>query len=294
MYYIVYALFYAISLLPNVVLYALADFIYFLLYYVFGYRKKVVFGNLAIAFPEKTVEQRTRIAKDFYHGFVDTFIETIMLFSMSPQNIQKRFVANVEVINQLHGRVPRVQLVSGHFFNWELGNLSLVQQFHYQQFLAVYQSMGSPLFERLMRTLRQKFGTTMIPTKKFKTEFSQYTQNEYIFVIVADQNPSNYHKAVWTEFFGKITPFAPGPEKGAEKFDTAIVYAHFYRVKRGYYKADFELIAENVHGFEPGEITKILVNKVEQSIRKMPANYLWSHRRWKKEYSEQEFGHLKV
>jgi len=57
MYYIIYGLLYAVSLLPLRVLYVLSDFVYFLLYYVFGYRKKVVMSNLLQAFPEKTHEE---------------------------------------------------------------------------------------------------------------------------------------------------------------------------------------------------------------------------------------------
>ena len=58
-----------------------------LLYYVIGYRKDVVKSNLAIAFPEKSEAEKTLIMKDFYKGFVDTFIETIKLFSISGEEL---------------------------------------------------------------------------------------------------------------------------------------------------------------------------------------------------------------
>jgi KDO2-lipid IV(A) lauroyltransferase len=44
-------------------MYLLSDGIYVLVYYIFGYRKKVVMSNLTIAFPEKTEQQKVRIAK---------------------------------------------------------------------------------------------------------------------------------------------------------------------------------------------------------------------------------------
>ena len=67
----------------------LSDGIYFLIYYVVGYRKDVVFKNLTIAFPEKSDEEKIKISKEFYGLFVDTFIETIKLISISKKEFQK-------------------------------------------------------------------------------------------------------------------------------------------------------------------------------------------------------------
>ena len=83
MYYILIAFLYPLSLLPMRVLYVIADGFYALVYYVFGYRKKVVLQNLEAAFPEKTDKERKLIAKRFYHHFIDTFMETIKMLSCS-------------------------------------------------------------------------------------------------------------------------------------------------------------------------------------------------------------------
>jgi len=112
MYYIVFGFLYLFSLLPFRVLYILSDGIYLLVYYVIKYRRDVVANNLLIAFPEKTAAERKKIEKDFYKGFVDTFIETIKLFSISGEELNKRFVCNFEVVNDLrqgvNGRLPSI------------------------------------------------------------------------------------------------------------------------------------------------------------------------------------------
>ena len=102
MYYVVYGLLYAVSLLPLRILYLFSDFTYFLLYYVFGYRKKVVMGNLMQAFPEKTDEERKKIAKQFYLNFTDNFIEVIKLISASPSFINKHFTGDYTLCNKLY------------------------------------------------------------------------------------------------------------------------------------------------------------------------------------------------
>ncbi|MFZ1369168.1 MAG: lipid A biosynthesis acyltransferase, partial [Ferruginibacter sp.] len=58
MYHIIYGFLFLLSLLPLRVLYVLSDLVSFFLFRVFGYRRKVISVNLAIAFPEKTQAER--------------------------------------------------------------------------------------------------------------------------------------------------------------------------------------------------------------------------------------------
>ena len=90
MYYIVYSLLYLVSLLPLRVLYILSDILYLIGYRLLGYRRKVVFNNLEIAFPEKSLAERKKIAGKFYHNFIDSFIETLKMVSASDAYIQKK------------------------------------------------------------------------------------------------------------------------------------------------------------------------------------------------------------
>src|SRR5215217_4741021 len=76
MYHVVYGFLYLFSLLPLFFLYIIGDGVYLIVYYLIGYRKKVVMHNLSIAFPEKSEAEKIKIAKQFYRNFTDTFIET--------------------------------------------------------------------------------------------------------------------------------------------------------------------------------------------------------------------------
>ena len=91
MYHIVYGLLYLLSLLPLRLLFLFSDFACLILRYIVGYRKKVVFYNLSIAFPEKTETERKRIANRFYRNFTDSFMETIKLLSADVGYINKHF-----------------------------------------------------------------------------------------------------------------------------------------------------------------------------------------------------------
>ena len=80
---IVYAFFYAISLLPFRLLYCIADFEYFMMYYVIKYRRGIVRKNLTTSFPEKSEEEIVDIEKKFYRWFSDYFFEAVKLLSIS-------------------------------------------------------------------------------------------------------------------------------------------------------------------------------------------------------------------
>jgi Kdo2-lipid IVA lauroyltransferase/acyltransferase len=294
MYYVVYALLYLLSLIPWRIMYILSDGIYGILYYVVGYRKDVVMKNLLIAFPEKTDAERKRIAKTFYHNFVDTFMETLKLFSVSKTSLQKRFICNdFDVLDKLYASGQNVQIVCGHFFSWEFANRGIAPRTKYK-ILAVYIPLSNKIFDKIMLDFRSKFGSIMIPASEFKTNFQKYTKELYALALAADQAPAGPEGGYWTNFFNTPTPFVRGPEKGAKINNAAVVFANFYKVKRGYYKVEFKLLTTMPRDLETGVITKLFVAELEKTIRGNPGNYLWSHKRWKWEFDEEKFGHLVV
>ncbi len=293
MYYIIYPLLYLLSLLPWGILYLLSDGVYVILYYISGYRKKVVMNNLLIAFPEKTEKEREIIAKEFYHNFTDTFIETIKLLSVNDTEFAKRYTSNNEIINELYETGLNVQLQAGHFFNWEFVNLG-ESRYGKFPFVAVYMPIANKNFDRMIHKLRARYGTILVPAVDFKTKFHQYVKGRYALGLAADQNPGNPLAAHWVSFFNRLTPFVTGPEKGAKLNNTPVIFGHFYKVKRGYYHTQFTVITTTPRDFEMGKLTQLFASCVEKAIRERPANYLWSHRRWKWEFDETKHGNLVI
>src|SRR3954466_14503545 len=115
MYYLVFGLLYLISLLPFWILYRLSDLCYLVLYRIAGYREEVVMENLEYAFPEKTEAERKKIAKKFYRNFLDNWIETIKLISISKRALNKRVTGNFDVFHQLYSTGKAIQVNLGHF-----------------------------------------------------------------------------------------------------------------------------------------------------------------------------------
>jgi Kdo2-lipid IVA lauroyltransferase/acyltransferase len=280
MYYILYGFFYLISLLPVRILYIMSDGIYIIVYHLLGYRKDVVMDNLKMAFPEKTNEERIKIAKQFYHNLLDSFIETIKLVSASKSFLQKRVNANWEVLEPLYKTGKSCQLHLGHTFNWEWGQHVLAEHTGYQ-ILVVYMPITNPAFEKLMYKLRTRNGSKFISATNMRNEMPAFADTQYLLGLVADQSPGSLHNAYWTNFLGRPTPFVSGPERGARAGNLPVLFTSIIKPKRGYYKASIEIACEDPNSLEEGELTLRYARYMENVIRKNPEMWLWSHRRWK-------------
>ena len=286
MYYIIYGIFYVISLLPIRALYVISDLAYGLIYYVIGYRKKVVMGNLTIAFPEKSQSEKEVIAKKFYHNFVDSFIETIKMISASDEYILKRFTGNWEVVNDLLKSGVNAHILLGHTFNWEWGNLSIGLNLR-NNLLVVYMPISNKIFDRLFLKLRTRGKTKMLSAHNMRRDLMPHRNTQYVLGLAADQNPGNPGHAYWLNFFTKAAPFVTGPEKGARPKNLPVFFCYIEKLRRGYYNMVFSVGESNPKSLPEGALTIKFVNYLESVIRMQPDMWLWSHNRWKHEWKEE-------
>jgi KDO2-lipid IV(A) lauroyltransferase len=292
MYYIVLALLYLFSFLPLWVIYRISDFFSFVLHHVIGYRKHVLMKNLNIAFPEKTTAEKKVIIKKFYKNFTDTFLEAIKLLSMSQKSLKKRVQFDASIFNELYASGKSCQVHLGHNFNWEWVNVRVTRELPYH-FLVVYMPITNKTIDRLFKHFREKMGAKMLAATNMKNDMIPYRNTQYLLALVADQNPGHPQKAYWTNFFGRLTPFAKGPEKNARFNDIPVVFARFYKPKRGHYVIETKLAALHPSQKKEGALTLAYVRYLEEVIRKQPEVYLWSHNRWKYDYTE-EYANLKI
>ncbi len=287
MYYIIYFLLYCFSLLPFFILYRFSDLAYFIMYYIVGYRKAVVMNNLTIAFPEKSEKEKIIIAKKFYKNLTDTFIETIKLISISKKAFNKMATIDLDASIELAKKGKSIQFHAGHQFNWELANWLIAEKMPIP-FVGVYMKINNPAINKIFYDLRSKMGTVLVSAQEFKNKMHQLLSQQYCLGLAADQNPGNVTSAYWLNFFNKPTPFVTGPDKGALKNNTAVVFMKLIKIKRGQYRFETEVLFEDTTTLKEGEITLRYRDVLEDTIRKNPDNYLWSHRRWRWYFQQEE------
>jgi len=286
MYYLVYGIIYLLSLLPMWLLYGLSDGIAFFLYTVIRYRRGVVRSNLTIAFPEKTDAERSKIARRFYRNFTDNFIETIKLLSAGEKFLQKRLVLdNAELLDKYYDQGRKLQVHLGHCFNWEIGNLAMAMRTRYT-FLVAYMPVENKIFERLFKHLRSRTGSVLLPATRMNKAIIPYRHQQYMLILVADQAPGGPENSYWLNFFNRPTAFIKGPERGARIADIPVVFARFYKPRRGRYRVELITIADHPRELPEGELTRRYRVLLEDAIRKQPDSWLWSHKRWKFAWKE--------
>ena len=279
---LVYPFIWIFSILPFKVLYFISDCFFYLIYYVIGYRKKIVTSNLKLAFPKKTDQEIKVIAKKFYRHFVDVFVEMIKAFTISDKEIMKRYkFTNVELLNELEDHNKSALILGSHYANWEwIFCLNLhVKSNGY----AVFKKLRNQYFDKKIRETRGRFNTTLVPTKEIFKIIDRNSKNntQSIFGFLGDQSPKENKAHHWGLFLGVHTPIITGSEMLAKKYNLPVLSFRTKKIKRGYYETNFKLLAENPNDFEDYEITDNYLRELEKSIYDAPEYYFWTHKRFK-------------
>jgi len=281
-YILVYPIIWLISILPFKILYFISDFLYVIIYYVIGYRKKVVYNNLKLAFPEKTNEEIIQISKKFYSHFVDIFMEMIKSFTISKKALDKHYkYTNLTFLNELYKDGKSVILTGAHYANWEW-ILGLDPYISYKTYGA-FTKLNNPYFNKKILKSRSRFGVNLVPTSKTISEIDSNEKNKIqsMYGLLSDQSPQLKKTFYWNHFLGIKVPIHTGTEMLAKKYDMNIVLFETKKIKRGYYETTFSLITNNALKYPNYELTDVFLEKIEQLIRKQPQYYFWTHKRFK-------------
>ncbi|QEC53663.1 KDO2-lipid IV(A) lauroyltransferase [Anseongella ginsenosidimutans] len=280
-YYLAFPFLYGISLLPFPLFYLLSDFFCFLLYRVAGYRKKVVMENLRNSFPEKSEEERKRIAARFYRNLADIMLETVKMLTISPESLKKRFqMTNLEFAEKYYAQGRSIAIAVGHFGNWEWACLSQGMASSHPS-IVIYKPLSNPWFDRLFFRMRSRTGAVLVSMKQTLRTLVSYRGQSYMAVFAADQTPVQQDAVYWTPFLNQDTAVFLGIEKIAKMNNSVVMFCDMKRVGRGRYTVTYKLLFEDPKATSEYEITKAHVTALEKCIRESPEDWLWSHRRWK-------------
>ena len=289
LYYIVFAVWYVLSLLPLRILYVLSDLLFWLLYAVVGYRKAVIRKNLKESFPEKSEEELRKVERGFYRFFCDYLVETIKMMTISMENIHRRLTfKGTELVDEIVESGQSCAVYLGHLGNWEWVTSLPLWVTPKAQCGQIYHPLENKEFDRLFLYSRQRLGAKCIAMQDTLREILKYRKENQPVVIgyISDQVPfwTNIHH--WVDFLHHDTPVLTGTERIARKVNHAVFFLDVHRVRRGYYEAEFKLITREPQKMDEFEITDIYFKLLEESIRRAPEFWLWSHNRWKRTREE--------
>lgn len=289
LYYVIYSLWFLLSLLPLRIHYMLSDLLYLIIYRLIHYRVAVVRKNIQESFPEKDADEQLAIERGFYHWFCDYLAESVKLLTMSRSQMRRRMVfKGTDVVDEVVRNGQSCAVYLGHYCNWEWITSLPLWVTPEAQCGQIYHVLENQEFDKLFLKLRQRWGAVCIPMAETLRRLIQYRQANQPVVIgyIGDQVPfwNNIHH--WCQFLNHDTPVLTGTERLARQTGQAAFYLDVRCLRRGYYEAEFKLITREPKRLAEFELTDIYFRMLEESIRRDPACYLWSHNRWKRTREE--------
>ncbi len=278
---IIYALCIALSRLPWWVLYGFSSCLAWLAYTFKFYRYKVVTGNINLAFPEKSERERKVIARKFYAHLADSIVETLKLLTVSDASLRRKveFVGweQLEVQKAAH---QSVVLYLGHYGNWELVQTivwAIPDEFVTAQ---IYKPMHNSLGHTVLERMRNRFGSLNLPQKSaFRTLMKLHQEGKMsITGFIADQRPNGqFHN--WTKWFDLPTAYMAGGEEIGRRINAAYYYIDVESIGRGRSRMTLKpVIPADDEPKYP--MTVGYMRMLESTIRRNPALWLWTHKRW--------------
>ncbi|MEI6138148.1 MAG: lysophospholipid acyltransferase family protein [Mariniphaga sp.] len=281
-YYLLRSVTWIVSKMPLRLLYFFSDLMYYPIYYIFRYRRRVVAQNLFNSFPEKSKAELEVIAKKFYHHLCDLFIEMLYFDRMSVE-FGKKCVKykNLELPNSYLDSGRNVICLLGHYNNWEW--FSLWTLYTNYKFYPVYKKLRSGSFDRFYYNLRCRFGA--IPLERSDTFKQMYSDHQQKIptgtAFLFDQTPRVSELHHWVEFLNQDTPVILGPEKVAQKLNSVVFFLHSRKITRGSYEIEIQLITDQAKNCPKFEIIDKGMKLLENQIKEQPEFWLWTHKRWK-------------
>lgn len=272
-----------ISKLPFPVLYLLSDFFFFILYRLAGYRKKVVAQNLANSFPEKSLSERKHMEVGFYRNLCDVIVETIKLASIKPTELKARVqYFNMEAVETLIQNGTQVIVLGSHLANWEWALPGGTVSFNFKMD-GIYKPLNNSFFEWFMLRIRTRLGAHLVKMKDTLRDFMRQKQVPRAISMLSDQTPPGGEIQYWTNFLNQETAFYVGADKLSASFKYPVFFMGAKRVKRGFYEFELIPVQPKISGLPQPDypVTEQYARLLERWIKENPADYLWSHRRWK-------------
>lgn len=271
----------SLSRLPLSILYLFAGFLYFIIYDLLKYRKKVVRENLRNAFPDKAATELKTIEKAYFRHLSRIMVEIFKMRTIPPEELSERVqFKNLGDINVYLDQGQSIIICSPHYGNWEWSVLAL--GLHVKPHIhTIYKPLRNAIFDKWFYQMRNRYGNTMVPMRNTLRAIKDTEKETSIFCFANDQAPPKEESHYWVGFLHQPTSFHLGVEKIAQKTGRPVFYGAMKFIRKGYYEIEFIPVSLNPGGTPARFITDRYAAILEENLNAAPAYWLWSHKRWK-------------
>ncbi|QBQ41952.1 lysophospholipid acyltransferase family protein [Sphingobacterium psychroaquaticum] len=246
----------------------------FILRHICRYRYAVSLQNLSRALPSASYSEVKQHHLHFYKNAARILIETVVP-SMQQLHVPK---AEQHMLSMLETKRKRIILLTGHYGNWEV--LNKLPKHTSIPVQALYKPLRSKFWDKLFTKFRSIHGIRLLTASQALRILLREEHESSITLFIADQFPGK-ENGLSIDFLSQPTQMFTGAEQLARKTNASVLYLELVPVGNYGWKIRLEPICDSAQLTAPGFITTQYTRKLENSIRRNPTWWLWTHRRWK-------------
>ena len=262
-------------------LYALTDGLYVFVYHIWRFRRELSLSNLSRSFPDKPAVELERIARQAYRNASNMIAEGLKGAVISEPELRQRVrILNPEAVTRYTQAGQSAILLLSHHCNWEWLLLAGCLEPGIRVD-TVYKPLRVAAIDHFILEMRSRFGGNPIPVKDFVAAVLRRRGAARVLALVADQTPPLSDEKHWTRFLNQDTAFFVGADRIARIMCAPVFFVGIRRVRRGYYEARLQLLAEPPYSGTSESIIERYARAAEAHITEHPADWLWMYRKWK-------------
>ncbi|MHB1095115.1 MAG: lysophospholipid acyltransferase family protein [Gemmatimonadaceae bacterium] len=253
-------------------------------YWPLGIRRGVVTRHLAACFPERTDAERVALARATYEHLGRVGVESILMSRLGPESLHEMLesIDGQETLERARAKGKGLILVAGHLGNWELLGAFLAAIG--VPVAAVAKRQLNPLSDAFVNRTRRRLGIEVVYDDEAVRRLPRLLRDGYAIGLLSDQ--AGLGAATYVPFFGRPARTPRGAAVFALRFGAPLLYVLAARQPNG----RFVLHVEEVEVTRTGDLeadvdttTARFTTVIERWVRRYPGQYLWAHRRWKRQ-----------
>lgn len=258
----------------------MARVVAFILWWAIPARRRVTLTNLRLCFPEKTEAQRRRIAKATYVSLARAALDHGVLWAGGARDVARLVKFDgLEKVTQVEGNRPLI-IVAPHFAGLDAAGIAF--NLHVRG-VSLYQKQRNPAWDEAALAGRKRFSDPVLIAKSGGRQ-------DLMKVIRAMKEGLPFYYLPDMDFGARDSIFVPFFGVPAATLAMCGRLAKITRAKVCLCIAEMTETGYVVHVSDPWDNyptgddeadTRRIVTELEQWIRRLPDQYLWTHRRFK-------------
>ena len=250
-----------------------------------GIRRDMVERYIAAAFPGLDRAEVVRIARASYEHLGRMTVETALLPSVGRDGVLE-LMERTEGFGLVEAAMQAGRgliLVTGHLGNWELGGAYLAARGIPLD--VIVRGQANPLFERYLNATRERLGMTVVHDAEAVRRTPRALRDGRAVAFLADQGVLGL-ASTFVPFFGRPAKTPRGPAVFALRLRPAVLFTVPLRLPNGRFRMIFEPVPITETGDRERDVDAIVATYtrvLERWVREAPEQYLWQHRRWRRQ-----------